>query len=604
MSIIYARQCDIEKLDDIQAVERFLDDHHRQGKCGGIKVCYGLTFEGELVQLMCFGRPRFNKNYKWELLRECTASGIQVIGGTSKLWKHFERSESVLTCICYSYPHSGSYTNHYVDYCGFRNIKKARSRKKIRYVGDYNGKHYKLDKPWLERHGVDRLLGTDIGTNKGTNEDILLGLGFKKEVYDGIDPQVDIYFPFGLVYKVVDDDTGEYYIGETTNEQVWVKGYMGSGTRWKRHMRKYPDHRYSRHIIQTGFKTPKDLYTREVELIREHVNDDLCLNLSTGIQGSYDVEHNNRPHVCEECGRANGPHKKWCSKHTVWGICDECGKPYGQHQTTCSHYVDGRCPECGHTLKSNKHAKSCSHYVLAKGSYIECPECGGYRGKHKKGCSRYEEPKICEFCGSSLSSHKKWCVKSHRTDVVSVCVECREVNGSHKNDCVVLAELKDSVCPECGGKFPHHYKTCSHYVVPKGCPECGSRTSHKKTCSKYHHIPPCPECGGERGHHRPSCSKYIDPIVCPECGGKRGHHMKFCSKYNPAANVQPRCPECGGGNTFHKKTCSKYRASVCPECGGRQYSHKAGCSKDTLGYCPDCGNHLKSHKHKPGCKYA
>lgn len=151
---------------------------------------------------------------------------VQVNGGTSKLWKYFIENNTVRSCICYSYPHNEDtlYTNKYVDYCGFKNIKKAKPAKKIFFEGNYNNKFKRIDKSILEKHGVDRLLGTNIGTESGTNEQILLKLGFKKKEEDGFSPQLDSYFPYGIVYKITDLDTGKFYIGETT-----IPGQFESG---------------------------------------------------------------------------------------------------------------------------------------------------------------------------------------------------------------------------------------------------------------------------------------------------------------------------------------------------------------------------------------
>lgn len=66
----------------------FLNKNHLQGQDSS-KICLGLEYNGELVSLMTFGPSRFNKNYKYELLRFCNKSGYSVIGGASKLLKHF-----------------------------------------------------------------------------------------------------------------------------------------------------------------------------------------------------------------------------------------------------------------------------------------------------------------------------------------------------------------------------------------------------------------------------------------------------------------------------------------------------------------------------------
>lgn len=70
----------------------FLDNHHLQGYAAS-SICYGLyyTYNGKeyLVSLMSFVKPRFNKNYDWEILRFCNLRNFNVYGGASKLFKYF-----------------------------------------------------------------------------------------------------------------------------------------------------------------------------------------------------------------------------------------------------------------------------------------------------------------------------------------------------------------------------------------------------------------------------------------------------------------------------------------------------------------------------------
>ena len=49
---------------------------------------------------MTFGKPRFNKNYEWELIRYATAKHI--IGGAGKLLKYFERNYKPKSIITYA----------------------------------------------------------------------------------------------------------------------------------------------------------------------------------------------------------------------------------------------------------------------------------------------------------------------------------------------------------------------------------------------------------------------------------------------------------------------------------------------------------------------
>jgi hypothetical protein len=85
---IYARHCEIKKIDDIKLVKDFLNENHLQQYVTS-KVNIGLYYDNELVGIMTFGRPRFNKNFEWELLRYCSKKYINIIGGFSKLLKFF-----------------------------------------------------------------------------------------------------------------------------------------------------------------------------------------------------------------------------------------------------------------------------------------------------------------------------------------------------------------------------------------------------------------------------------------------------------------------------------------------------------------------------------
>ena len=77
----------------------FLDQNHIQGKLGA-KVRLGLYYNDELVSLMTFGALRKNLGQKsedgsYELLRFCNKLNTNVVGGASKLFKHFINNSSV-----------------------------------------------------------------------------------------------------------------------------------------------------------------------------------------------------------------------------------------------------------------------------------------------------------------------------------------------------------------------------------------------------------------------------------------------------------------------------------------------------------------------------
>lgn len=96
---IYARKCIIKEVGIITA-KSFLKGNHMQGYSNSSHK-YGLYFDNELIMMVTFGKSRFNEN-KWELIRICSKQGVSVIGGASKLLKHFERINNPLELISYA----------------------------------------------------------------------------------------------------------------------------------------------------------------------------------------------------------------------------------------------------------------------------------------------------------------------------------------------------------------------------------------------------------------------------------------------------------------------------------------------------------------------
>lgn len=95
---IYARKCEIKEIKDPKVKNKFLNENHLQGEDRS-RIKLGLYYEGELVSLMTFGSPRKAIGMKgpiqegqWELIRFCNKINTSVIGGASKLFKHFIRN--------------------------------------------------------------------------------------------------------------------------------------------------------------------------------------------------------------------------------------------------------------------------------------------------------------------------------------------------------------------------------------------------------------------------------------------------------------------------------------------------------------------------------
>lgn len=88
---IYARQCEIREISNAEA-KIFNESNHLQGHRNA-QITYGLFHEGNLVQLMSFSKTKYNRNLKndscWEIIRGCPGSNNIVVGGVSKLLRHF-----------------------------------------------------------------------------------------------------------------------------------------------------------------------------------------------------------------------------------------------------------------------------------------------------------------------------------------------------------------------------------------------------------------------------------------------------------------------------------------------------------------------------------
>ena len=102
---IFARKCVIKEINS-KVLKSFLDENHLQGNVNS-KYRYGLFYENELVAVMSFGKLRKNmgnssKDNEYELLRYCSKLNMSVIGGASKLLKHFIKQVKPKRIITYA----------------------------------------------------------------------------------------------------------------------------------------------------------------------------------------------------------------------------------------------------------------------------------------------------------------------------------------------------------------------------------------------------------------------------------------------------------------------------------------------------------------------
>jgi hypothetical protein len=159
---LYARKCTIKEIPYKEAKE-FLDINHLQGTSVS-SINLGLFYEEELVSLMTFGKPRFNKNYEWELIRFCNKLNHTVIGGASKLLRFFERKYNPKSIISYAdRNHSNGELYHNLEFFFLKNTSPN-------YFWIYEGKILKRYN--TQKHKLKEILGESFDENLSENSNL------------------------------------------------------------------------------------------------------------------------------------------------------------------------------------------------------------------------------------------------------------------------------------------------------------------------------------------------------------------------------------------------------------------------------------------------
>ena len=170
---LYARDLRISPVQVPSVVDEFLNNYHLQNTCKGQTACWGLYKDDELVMIMTFGKPRYNKNCQMELLRLCTKAGYTIKGGAEKLFKHFLDANRDINSIV-SYCDLSKFSGNVYKKLGFELVKQPHYSTHWVNLKDPS-KHFTNN--LLLQRGADQLLGTSYG--KGTNNnEIMLKQGF------------------------------------------------------------------------------------------------------------------------------------------------------------------------------------------------------------------------------------------------------------------------------------------------------------------------------------------------------------------------------------------------------------------------------------------
>lgn len=161
----YARDCEVKSYTNENPRWAELNDffvkNNIQGNRGG-KIVFTLEKEGRILMAYKFGTPSGGKakqKFEWEMVRGASAPGVQVVGGATRLWRHFVkeiRPKSVVYYVDFNYfdgvsveklggvykGHTQSYKNYWVHKGVVKN-REPRRHKEVA-AAEKRGEVYKI----------------------------------------------------------------------------------------------------------------------------------------------------------------------------------------------------------------------------------------------------------------------------------------------------------------------------------------------------------------------------------------------------------------------------------------------------------------------------
>ena len=172
--IIYARNTKVEEIDTRTAKE-FLDKYHLQNHVNS-SINVGCYYNDELIGTMTFGKPRFNSEHQYELIRLAWKYGVAVVGGSERIFKHFlgkYKPDSIIT-----YCDIAKFTGNVYTKLGFKTDRNCITRPNYVWVNT-------LENSVLSRYQTmkHQLVADGLGTKEQTEEEIMASLGYVK-IYD------------------------------------------------------------------------------------------------------------------------------------------------------------------------------------------------------------------------------------------------------------------------------------------------------------------------------------------------------------------------------------------------------------------------------------
>lgn len=163
---IFARKCEVKEIDN-DTFRQFCNENHIQGECNSSERL-GLFYNGKLVQAVGFCKSRFTKNEN-ELVRMITKLNTQVVGGFSRLMKHYGKD-------CISYIDYRLFNGDGYKASGFEYVQT--NRPNYYYTKEFD-RYYRMN---FTKKNIAKKFPNDYDPNL-TEEQNMEKLGFYK-IYD------------------------------------------------------------------------------------------------------------------------------------------------------------------------------------------------------------------------------------------------------------------------------------------------------------------------------------------------------------------------------------------------------------------------------------
>lgn len=486
MRRIYARKTTVKQIDD-KIADDFIDKYHDQGLVvfGKSRYNLGLFYNEELIGVVSFSNPRTrakSRKYQHELVRMAFKTDTRVVGGASKMIKHYIDVAKPKNFFTYQ-TLSGEQTNVYA-HAGMTLVEKGTTKQVLVKNGYTYETALQADEKYLYLNnqlvnlGPDNILKTKLGEvfendKRLTNEELFLRFcDYHKEtilgdnVYEYNNPK---YYHY--IYKITNNnpEDNHYYLGRhsvysekpLTTDDFLTDRYFGSGGKlfqdWKQETLN-AGYELVKEIVSTQ-ETLTDNLKAESKIIGDkHIHDYNCLNAIEGGLMATDTARlvSSQQHCeihglatfqgkkCCRCTSEKSYSQKPCDKHGLTTFqgdhCCKCGEEANKHRQYCSKCnkeTTWRANTCMGCVNTNVYTvKYCETHGNTKHRSNTCMKCVSDKKPKKPKKEKITEKKYCAICNKE-SRH-----------VDNACMSCKEQ---------ALYKMLD--CPK-HGHTKHRGKTC------------------------------------------------------------------------------------------------------------------------------------------------